>query len=82
MQATFHARLASWLEQQQHVYQVPILASPTAHPPPVLLLGKAAVSFGALAVVLAVRSVLWCLKVLDKMLCRARLGYAGGVSVG
>ena len=74
LQATLHARLASWLEQQQHVYQVPILASPTAHPTPVLLFGKAAVSFGALAVVLTVDSILWCFKVLAKTMWRLHLG--------
>ena len=82
LQATFHARLASWLQQQQHKYQVPILTSPTAHPAAVLLLGRAAASFGALAVVLAVGSVLWCLKALGNKLFRVRVGYAWGVKCG
>lgn len=58
LQATLHAQLGSWLERQQHLRQMPILASPMAHPAPVLFFGRAAVSFGALAVVLAVGSVL------------------------
>ena len=78
LQATLHALLASWLEQQQHMYQVPILASPTAHPTPVLLLGKAAVSFGALAVVLAVGSVLDCFKLLGQSASRVCVGVCMG----
>lgn len=62
LQATLHAQLGSWLERQQHLHQMPILASPMAHPAPVLFFGRAAVSFGALAVVLAVGSVLCTLK--------------------
>ena len=54
LQATFHANLGSWLQQQQQRQQVPILTSSTAHPASVLFFGKAAVSFGALAVVLVV----------------------------
>lgn len=54
MQATVHANLGSWLEQQQEHHHVPILATPTAHPASVLFFGKAAVSFGALTVVLVV----------------------------
>ena len=49
-----HANLGSWLEQQQEQHRVPILATPTAHPASVLFFGKAAVSSGALTVVLVV----------------------------
>ncbi len=54
MQATVHANLGSWLEAQQEQHHMPILATPTAHPASVLLFGRAAVSFGALTVVLVV----------------------------
>lgn len=54
MQATVHANLGSWLEAQQEQHHVPILATPTAHPASVLFFGRAAVSFGALTVVLVV----------------------------
>ena len=54
MQATVHANLGSWLEAQQEQHHVPILATPSAHPASVLFFGKAAVSFGALTVVLVV----------------------------
>lgn len=58
MQATVHANLGSWLEAQQEQHQVPILATPTAHPASVLFFGRAAVSFGALTVVLVVSDFL------------------------
>ncbi len=58
MQATVHANLGSWLEAQQEQHQVPILATPTAHPASVLFFGRAAVSFGALTVVLVVSGFL------------------------
>jgi len=54
MQATVHANLGTWLEAQQEQRHVPILATPTAHPASVLFFGKAAVSFGALTVILVV----------------------------
>jgi len=54
MQPTVHANLGSWLEAQQEQHHVPILATPTAHPASVLFFGRAAVSFGALTVVLVV----------------------------
>lgn len=55
VQSILHADLGSWLQQQQDIHALPLLASPTSHPTLVLHFGRASVSFGALAVVLAVR---------------------------